>query len=247
VEQIACVRALENRDREHVLWHFARDGELLDRITGRLNRIGAHAAVGDAANYSGLSVQLLGASAAPVRWNVEPPGGEGERLSLSIVFERGRVTAAFDPHGYPIDPATGLHAYAEETAGADPTPEVKAVERFADAVQAGDAAADSTWLEALHAMELADSIEISLRRGRMIDVHEQQLTEHLAFKGTMAAAGCGVLLVVVPLMLLAGWIAGMLGVPVAQFWPHALLAFLAFFLGLQLLPKLLYRREPPKP
>jgi hypothetical protein len=93
-------------------------------------------------------------------------------------------------------------------------------------------------------MEIADSIEISLRRGRMIDIHSQQLTEHLAFKGTMAAAGCGVLLVLAPLMLAVGWIAGQFGVPVASYWPHALLVLLAAFLGLQLLPKLLYGPLP---
>jgi hypothetical protein len=60
-------------------------------------------------------------------------------------------------------------------------------------------------------MELTDTIEISLRRGRMIDVHRQQLTEELSFRGTMSAWGCGVLMVLPPLLLLAGWIAELLG------------------------------------
>ena len=88
------------------------------------------------------------------------------------------------------------------------------------------------------------SIEISLRRGRMIDVHDQQLTEQLAFKGTMSAFGCGLLLVIVPALLVLGWIAGMVGIPVAEYWPHVLLAILALFLGLQFLPKLLYKPPP---
>ncbi|MCH7751076.1 MAG: hypothetical protein IH898_02825, partial [Planctomycetes bacterium] len=97
----------------------------------------------------------------------------------------------------------------------------------------------STWTDALQAMELADTIEISLRRGRMIDVHHQQLTEELAFKGMMSAAGCGVLLVLPPLLLMVGWLAELIGLPVAHYWPHGLLALLAAFLLLQLLPKLL--------
>jgi hypothetical protein len=95
-------------------------------------------------------------------------------------------------------------------------------------------------------MELTDSIEISLRRGRMIDVHHQQLTEHLAFKGTMAAAGCGLLFFLVPLVLAISWIAGKFGVPIGQFVPHILLGLLAIFLGMQFLPKLLYRDPPAK-
>jgi hypothetical protein len=82
----------------------------------------------------------------------------------------------------------------------------------------------------------------------MIDVHHQQLTEHLAFKGTMAAAGCGLLFLLVPLYFFVAWVAGRLGVPIGQFAPHVLLGLLALFLGLQFLPKLLYRsREGEAP
>jgi hypothetical protein len=88
-------------------------------------------------------------------------------------------------------------------------------------------------------MELTDTIEISLRRGRMIDVHPQQLTEELAFKGAMSALGCGVLIAVVPLLLFIGWLAEQIGIPVAGYWPHVLFALLALFLVLQLVPKLL--------
>ena len=126
------------------------------------------------------------------------------------------------PKASPASAATG-----------DPPP-ARALERFAAAVAANDGAA-STWPAALDAMELADSIEISLRRGRMIDVHHRELTEQLAFKGVMSAVGCGVLVVLVPLVLVVGWIAGLLKMPLSDYWPHVLLAFLAAFLALQLL------------
>ena len=72
----------------------------------------------------------------------------------------------------------------------------------------------------------------------MIDIHPQQLTEELAFKGTMSALGCGVLMILPPLLLLLGWLADLAGLPVADYWEHALLAMLSLFLGLQFLPKL---------
>jgi hypothetical protein len=228
VEQIAATRAMIDRSREHVLQRFAPDVDLLSHVAGKLNRIGAHASTGAAADYSALSVQLLGAAELPVRWNVEPPA-DAEGLALHFICERGRETIWFD--------SQGLVAQSPVAAAAD------AVEQFQRAIEAEDAAA-SNWLQALRAMELTDSIEISLRRGRMIDVHDQQLTEQLAFKGTMSAFGCGLLLVIVPALLVIGWIAGLVGIPVAEYWPHVLLAILALFLGLQFLPKLLYKSPP---
>jgi hypothetical protein len=55
----------------------------------------------------------------------------------------------------------------------------------------------------------------------------------------MSAVGCGVLILLVPLMLIVGWLAGLLGIPLSEYWPHALFALLTVFLGVQLLPKLL--------
>lgn len=228
VEQIAATRAMVDRSREQVLRRFAPDVDLLSHVAGKLNRLGAHASTGAEADYSALSVQLLGAAELPVRWSVEPPA-DAAGLALHFICERGRETIWFDSQGLvaqsPVAAATG------------------AIERFASAVESEDSSA-STWLQALRAMELTDSIEISLRRGRMIDVHDQQLTEQLAFKGTMSAFGCGLLLVIVPALLVIGWIAGLVGIPVAEYWPHVLLAILALFLGLQFLPKLLYKSPP---
>jgi hypothetical protein len=146
-----------------------------------------------------------------------------------MVCQRGRVSLAFDAHG------------RLTTATEQESAERAVIDRFAAAVAANDSAA-TTWHSALHAMELTDSIEISLRRGRMIDVHHQQLTEHLAFKGTMAAAGCGLLFFLVPLFVAVAWIAGRLGVPIGQFVPHIVGLLLALFLAMQFLPKLIYSR-----
>jgi len=154
---------------------------------------------------------------------------------LSLVGEAGRWQVFFDHTGQPREVEERLAVQASEA------PAETAVRRFLDAIAAGDSK-NSTWPQALRAMELTDTIEISLRRGRMIDVHPQQLTEEMAFKGTMAATGCGVLLLLPPLMLTVGWIAGLMGLPVAEYWAHGLLAMLSLFLAVQFLPKLLASR-----
>jgi len=240
VEQIVWERPLAERIRDRVLWQFARDVELLSRVGGRLDRLGALGSPKEEATYSGLSVQLLGASQVPVHWSVGP-ATEVQRPRLVLVAERGRVVVDFDAGGQVIQLEILEGGNSSTTALQSASGARAALERFVSAVECGDGAS-STWPAALRAMELTDTIEISLRRGRMIEIHPQQLTEQLAFKGTMSALGCGVLTVVVPLLLAFGWLAEQFGIPVAKTWPHVLLALLALFLLLQLVPKLFLSR-----
>ncbi len=220
VEQIIWHRPLSERTRERALWHFSRDVELLGQVAGPLNRLGALGSPDEETTYAGLSVQLLGKSKVPVRWEVGP-ANQPAQPSLLVVAEKGTLTVEFDEAGQASE----------------------AVKRLVLAIESEDRAS-STWPSALHAMELTDTIEISLRRGRMIEVHDQQLTEQLAFKGMMSAVGCGVLMVLPPLLLVGGWLAEQLGLPVADYWPHVLLALLVAFLAFQLLPKLLLSPPP---
>jgi hypothetical protein len=103
--------------------------------------------------------------------------------------------------------------------------------------------AASTWQEATAAMEIVDTIELSLQKGRTIEVHQQRLTEQLAFRGTMAAFGCGLLLVTFFALIAAGVLGDVLGVPLRDYWPITLLVVLAVFLSMQALPWLVKRRR----
>ncbi|NOY41364.1 MAG: hypothetical protein GXP26_05955 [Planctomycetes bacterium] len=237
IEQIVWHRPLANRTREQTLWHFARDVELLGQMAGRLDRLGALGSPDEQATYAGLSVQLLGDSKVPVRWEVGPVE-KSAWARLTLVAEQGTLTVEFNEQGCAMQMETN-HAGQSQATPLEATQAASvALNSFVAAVESKNGQS-TTWLSALHAMELADTIEISLRRGRMIDVHQQQLTEQLAFKGTMSAIGCGVLMVLPPLLLLGGWLAGLAGLPIANYWPHALLVLLVAFLVFQLLPKLL--------
>ena len=241
VEQILATRPLADRSPESVLWHFARDVELLNQFAGSLDKLGAHAG-GKAEDYSGLAVQLSGPRQIPVRWAVEPPAGSMQ-LRIVLVCQGGRLAAVVDDEGRSATldfQVEGAPSGAPKVLTGDAA--AGAVDRFVSKLQRGDHSC--SWPRALRAMELADTIEIALRRGRMIEVHRQELTEQLAFKGTMAALGCGVLAAVIPLALAAAFIAGQFGAPVGRFVPHLLLGFLALFLALQLLPRLLGENTP---
>jgi hypothetical protein len=234
IEQVICERPLTVRTREQDLWHFARDVELLDNVAGPLDRLGAVGSPDAAATYSGLSVQLLGKSQVPVRWSVGPID-QSTNPSLTFVGERGRVRFLFNEGG-------------EFQEGTDPPPPdsraaLESIQKFA-AVLNDSGRPQTTWLAALRAMELTDTIEISLRRGRMIDVHRQQLTEELSFRGTMSAVGCGVLMLLPPLLIFAGWLAQLLGLQFNKnWWAYGLFTLLAAFLLVQFAPKLLLRKR----
>ena len=96
-------------------------------------------------------------------------------------------------------------------------------------------------------MEVVDAAELSLQKGRTIEVFQQQLTERLAFRGTMAAFGCGLMLLaffaVVAITLLGG-AESVLKQRIAPAWPLILLALLAVFLSLQAVPFLVNKKPP---
>lgn len=243
IEQIVAERRLGDRSRPEVLWHFARDVQLLAKLGGRFDRLGSHGIDADDLAYGALAVQLAGPSRVPVRWSVAP-GDASPRLQVTLIGQRGRIHAEFDEHGLPAtcelvvdDVRTPLAVEAGDPAEVTLAELARIVKGKSDG---------SNFLAALEAMELTDTIEISLRRGRMIDVHHQQLTEELAFKGTMSAVGCGALLVLPPLMLAAGWLAEQLGIPlpIARSWALILGVVLALFVALQALPKLFLGEKP---
>jgi hypothetical protein len=237
IEQLLCERPLTDRTRENDLWHFARDVELLDHIAGPLNRLGALGSPDEATTYSGLSVQLLGKTQVPVRWSVGPVD-QSVYPTLTFIGERGRVRLEFDESSVfrSLDTAVPDEMMAATAA-------TMCVKKFVEQLRNG-VGERTTWPRALRAMELTDTIEISLRRGRMIDVHRQQLTEELAFRGTMSAVGCGMLMVLPPLLLFAGWLAQLIGLQLNKnWWAVGLLALLAFFLLLQFAPKLLIKKH----
>lgn len=235
IEQLLCERPLEQRTQENIVWHFARDVQLLDRIAGPIDRLSALGSPDEEATYAGLNVQLLGKTQVPVRWTVGPID-QSFRPSLTFVAERGRLKFEFDDAGRFFAPGDGkpLEPLLAAT---------KCIHQFVAAVDGAESNRSTTWPAALRAMELTDTIEISLRRGRTIDVPHQHLTEELSFRGTMSAVGCGVLLLLPPLLLLAGWLGELLGLPVGKnWWAYGLLALLAAFLLVQLAPKLLIKK-----
>jgi hypothetical protein len=96
-------------------------------------------------------------------------------------------------------------------------------------------------------MEVVDAVELSLEKNRTVDVHQQQLTEQMAFRGTMSAFGCGLLLIGFFALVIVTIIGGAENEGRRQLinsWPIILLAVLAVFLLFQFVPLLIVKRRP---
>ena len=52
------------------------------------------------------------------------------------------------------------------------------------------------WPDAARTIELAETIPRSVKRGRGIDLHQEEFSELGTFRGTMASLGCGIIILI---------------------------------------------------
>lgn len=259
IHQVVCQRFAADCGRESVLRHLARDVEMLRSVAGEVRRVGAVGPRVADATYASLQVQLSGTESATFRWSVVPSPGAASRVEITLIGERGTTTLQLPPDRSPSDFAERDDAGQLETSigghqQSRPLPPwnaaLAAIDALAAALPANGTAESesaSTWQSATASMEIVDAIELSLQKGRTIEVYPQQLTEQLAFRGTMAAFGCGLLLMGLFVLAVAGILGDALNVPLMHYWPWALLAVLAIFLLLQTVPWLAAKRQSKTP
>jgi myo-inositol 2-dehydrogenase/D-chiro-inositol 1-dehydrogenase len=265
--QVACTRELADGSRESALGALARDVEVLAAVAGDIRHVSAVGPrpaerggsssiarfASEHVSFRSLQVQMATAAAATLRWSCVPKTSDCA-VEMNLIGERGSIAwrPAAGQCGRSHEQTLRLTSPAEATDQAEPQHLIApafdgpraAIREFAAAVSDNDAerrAASSTWAKATQAMEVVDAVELSLQKGRTIEVHQQQLTEALAFRGTMAALGCGLLLLVTFVMIVTAFVGGVewfLQKRVMQSWALALLAVLSFFLALQFVPYL---------
>ena len=236
---------MRDRRRESVLDQFSRDVLLVRRILGDVTQLSAMGPTPASPNYANLSVHMYGPGRVLARWSSEPAD---DRLTgrLTLVGARGKARIEMaDAESAWTWSMPGQHTPAWSPAACDVPSRV--VDRLVQAV--GGQAEPPVWDDACRASDLADVVDISLRRARAIDMHNQSCTEEDTFKSMMAVGGCGVLvlalLVVVLLAMIESLDIALLDHPAwQQFpwrllywrnWPFFLLGLLVVFLLSQLL------------
>ncbi len=238
-EQLIMERAMPERTRQTVERQFARDVELLRALAGDLTSVSALAPGGkEAAVYSNLGVQLTGPSGLLVRWSVGPVE-HAASATLTVRGSAGKATLGIPDAGQPTELVwTGARSDRESFLAWEPAG--AAVERLDAAI--GKQPSLPTWTDACRDVELAEAIHRSLAKGRTIELHDEEHSEHGTFKGTMASLGCGLLLASLVVLVLAAALAKITGNELFGRAPYLILGLLGVFLLMQLL-KLVFPRE----
>jgi len=238
LEQVVFERSMAERTQPRVLEQFARDADLLRSLCGELNQVSALAPGADAAGYAALGVQLSGPSGVAVRWSVSP-AGENPAGKVTFWGARGQAVLTLPARGSLRDePPWRLevaNAATDAESWPDFDPATEALDRFAQTVK-GEASL-AGWSDAARAVELAEAVERSVRRGRTIELHDEDFSEEATFKGTMTSLGCAVLMFGLVTLVVA-----------AAFrqhgrWLYVLLVLFLLFLALQLF-RLVFRGRP---
>jgi predicted dehydrogenase len=257
IHQLTCERRTTTTQRANVMRLLARDVEVMASVAGSIRRVSAIGPGIRDASFAALQIQMTTDGPASLRWAVSPPSSFGSGLQLTLVGEDGSVslTAPEDSTSgeaadWRLETNDGTQHDTEQLAPHH-APRV-AIQQLLAAVSQGDRDGRpdvSTWESATRAMEVVDAVELSLQKGRTIDVHQQQLTQQLAFRGTMAALGCGLLLVgfvVTVFVTLLGGAEGAGGQKMIPAWHIMLAVVLLVFLLLQAVP-LLASKAKKKP
>lgn len=244
MEQWIFDRPLADRSRPSVHAQLACDVDLIRTLAGDIVRLAAYGPADLAAAYATLHVQLTAVRAEAIRWSVVA-ADESTCPRLAILGSGGKIVLTMPGDGTPWTLArSGEQPATLSYSQWQPADEMLA--RLGQAVRRERPAPD--WLEAVRSIELAESVERSLRRGRAVELKIDQATEESNFKGTMSALGCGLLLVGMLVLFLVGMahsLKGLMDWPARLLdqWPKLLLALLGCFLALQCLLLLTRRRE----
>jgi hypothetical protein len=244
VEQIVFERAMADRGRRAVCAQFARDVDLARSIVGDLTKIAALGTTDVEAAYSNLGLQMSGPAGVVIRWSVGPvEKTAGGRMIL--VGSRGKAVVSM------TEEESGETVWRFEAPAGEPStdqwpewdPTAVTMANLAAAIK--DQPHQPDWVDAARAVEMAESIDRCLKKGRTVELYNETYTEAGTFKGTMTTLGCGLLIAGIGLALFAAivqQVARMMGwdrlAELTRHWPYFLLGVLVVFLVLQFALKL---------
>ena len=255
LETLRLERRQQDRSQEAVLAAFARDTDLIRVLVGEPARLQALGS-GDENAWQTLAVGLTGPDQLPVRWQVakDQPAG----LTLELICGTGTIrldapdTGDWQLSHQPDDDSMSPSRPPQSSLSFDPGRiMLDTLQRqLKDTPTVGMTTPAASWADAARSIEIAETVPRSLKKGRAIDLHQEEFSELGTFRGTMASLGCGIIMLglfVLFLATLIGGVAQAAGWSFAErlvsIWPYVVLATLLLFLALQLLPLLLPRQS----
>jgi myo-inositol 2-dehydrogenase/D-chiro-inositol 1-dehydrogenase len=196
---------------------------------------------GQFAAYNNLAVQMAGQHGCVVRWSVHPAQVlSGLRLTVSGSTGRATLMIADETAPWRLETRIGSEVTVSELA--DWNPYAASLEELREATSGREA---SCWPDAARAVELAETIDRSLAKGRTINLHEQEFSETSTFKGMMTSVGCALLMASLVLVVASVVVANLLkhagavqAAAAIGIVPYVIVGLLGIFLAMQLLLKL---------
>ncbi len=245
LEQITLDRTIRQSTRSELLDLFAADVDLVRTLAGDITDVAAMHSAADDQLPLPLNVQMTAQHAVLVRWSLtavdQSPGGQltlaGSRGSLRL-----RMADAQDWQWVSLDPeGEGDVLQTWPSPGPGQQNLERLVQRL-EAVAHDPHASQPAWQNASRGVEVLEALEKSLRKRRLVHLSYEGRGEEEAFKGTMASLGCGLLLALMLLTVVAG-----IGLKLAKEQgldrlaallakiPHVALGLMIVFLLMQLL------------
>ena len=228
VGQAIFERATHDRDKRSVLTHFARDVDLIRFACCDPRRLAALGELDHPETYANLGVQMSAENGMGVRWSVGPvEEAEGGRLTM---IGAGGKAVLHMPEGaawrWEVR-RDGLTDVEEFVNWDGPT---AALQELAAAIARAQDHGD--WNDAARSVELAEAIDRSLKRGRAIELHNEDFTDIGTFKGTMTSLGCAMLFGILFLLGGVAIVGAMLRQAGGNKWGDALKAWPYWLAGL---------------
>ncbi len=252
VGQAMFERWLLARDQTAVLRQFTCDVDLIRATCGDVTRLAALGAPDQPETYANLGAQMTVADGPAVRWSVGPVD-DAAGARLTVIGARGKAILHM-PAAAP-SPLMGEgrgEGWRLELRSEGALEEMKAFANWngpPETLAALQAAVEGehderAWLDAARSVELAEAVERSLKRGRAVDLHNEDFTDIGTFKGTMTSLGCGLLFGMLFLLGGLALVSSLLrkagAVRLADAlkpWPYWLAGVLVLFLAIQFLLK----------
>lgn len=191
LQQVVVERTLRRRTRSSVMQGLVRDMNVVRRVVGEVDQVSAlGGAASDQDEPFNLSVNLRSQEGQLIGWSVSGRDAS-EGVTVRLEGSRGAATLVMPD----VESAWELELPGEAPSRrefADWNGPREALDRLRLAVSGHRPVPD--WTDACRDLEIVDSVTVSLRRGRTIQLHHEQHTEEGSFKGVMAVGGCGLLL-----------------------------------------------------
>jgi hypothetical protein len=234
IAHLAFERSLAVRERDAVLAQLARDADMIRQVLGPIKQVSAMGNLPDHGPVQ-LSVQMTTTSGILARWSLEPVV-EQPRGLLTLTGSEGKAICQLPPDAPWHLKITGPVALERVYDQFDEP--ALLCEQLAATLGAAREFSPA-WLEVCRAAEIAETTPRCIRRGKTIELFNEELTEASAFKGVMAVGGCLFLMLGLLVLFIVAMVEGV-GIPAHRFglwanWPVYLFAAFFGFLLLQLL------------